>query len=186
MHRAEVPLAAPPQDSTRTSYSKHSTAPLLQCQPDGIPRELLPAQQWVNFRTRPKRNEKLDKIPLDPKPSARLRNAKVDDADTWGTFEQAVANLDQPSVAGIGFVLTADDPYAAIDLDDCVDPITGAISAEAWAIVETFRSYTERSPSGRGLRILLRGVLPSGARNRKDWIEVYDRGRFVTLTGVHL
>jgi hypothetical protein len=36
-------------------------------------------------------------------------------------------------------------------------------------------------------RLLLRGRLPEGARNKADgWIEVYDRGRFVTLTGVPL
>jgi putative DNA primase/helicase len=57
---------------------------------------------------------------------------------------------------GIGLVLTEDDPYAAGDLDHCRDPQSGEIQPWAQAIVNRLQSYTEISPSGTGLRILLR------------------------------
>jgi putative DNA primase/helicase len=42
-------------------------------------------------------------------------------------------------------------------------------------------SYTEISPSGCGVHILVRGELPPG-RRRKGRIEMYDCGRFFTIT----
>ena len=55
----------------------------------------------------------------------------------------------------------------------------------ARAIVVAMNSYTERSPSGHGLRIFLRGTLPPGRRKAGD-IEMYDGGRYLTLTGQHV
>jgi primase-polymerase (primpol)-like protein len=46
-------------------------------------------------------------------------------------------------------------------------------------------SYTEITPSGRGLHILVRGDLPSG-RRRKGGIEMYQKGHYFTVTGRHL
>ena len=42
-----------------------------------------------------------------------------------------------------GFVFTASDPYAGIDLDDCRDPETGEIASWAQQIVDALESYTE-------------------------------------------
>ena len=77
-----------------------------------------------------------------------------------------------------------------------IDPQTGAIHPEALRIVQEINSYTERSPSGRGLRIFTLGTLPDGWRNTKKWrvrIEMYDGcgaanggGRYLTFTGHHL
>src|SRR5262249_8980307 len=47
------------------------------------------------------------------------------------------------------------------------------------------RSYTELSPSGKGIRILARGNKPDG-RCRKGNFECYNVGRYLTLTGHHL
>ena len=49
-------------------------------------------------------------------------------------------------------------------------------------IVDNFGSYTERSPSEKGLHVWGRGKKP-GPRCRADGIEVYDHSRFITLTG---
>lgn len=72
-----------------------------------------------------------------------------------------------------------------MDLDGCLDPETG--EAEPWAmqIVEDLSSYTEVSPSGTGLHVIARAELPEG-RRRDDKIEMYDRGRFFTVTGRRL
>lgn len=86
---------------------------------------------------------------------------------------------------GIGFALM-DTPFAAFDLDDCIDA-DGAIAAEARALVEECGSYAERTPSGRGLRVIGFG---NGApihtnHNQGSWsLESY-RGatRYITISG---
>jgi primase-polymerase (primpol)-like protein len=86
---------------------------------------------------------------------------------------------------GIGFVFTPEDDLCGVDLDGCLDPETGEIEGWAQEIIEELDSYTEISPSGTGVHVLVRGTLPAG-RNRKGRFEAYDRGRYFTVTGRHL
>ena len=69
-----------------------------------------------------------------------------------------------------------------VDFDHCIDPDTGELSVWAAAWVESFGSYTEISPSGTGLHILCRGTLP-GKAVKLPQAEMYDRGRYFTVTG---
>ena len=63
-------------------------------------------------------------------------------------------------------VLTADDPFAAIDLDHCRDPDTRSIDIWAQHFLERGRdSYSEVTPSGEGVRIW--GLTSGAALNRK-------------------
>jgi hypothetical protein len=68
------------------------------------------------------------------------------------------------------------------DLDDCRDPKTGEIQPGAQEIIDRLNSYTEISPSRTGIRIFVKGNLPPGPR-RNGIAEVYDDGRYLTLTG---
>jgi primase-polymerase (primpol)-like protein len=102
------------------------------------------------------------------------------DPGTWGTYEEALAVAGEGG--GVGYVLTPDDPYSVIDLDSCRDPETGEIEPAAAEVVRLLDSYTEISPSGKGLHVWLRGRLP-GERRRKGKLEMYDRARYVTVTG---
>ena len=95
--------------------------------------------------------------------------ASTADSSTWGTFERVA---DFRGADGIGFVFTEDDPYVGIDLDDCRDPDTGELTDLANSIVEQLDSYTEISPSGTGIHIIVRGVLPA-------WPSAQRRGRDV-------
>ncbi len=63
-------------------------------------------------------------------------------------------------------MLTEAGPYSVIDLDSCRDPETGHIEAWAMKIVELLDSYTEVSPSGRGLHVWVRGKVPGDRRCR--------------------
>lgn len=83
---------------------------------------------------------------------------------------------------GIGFVFTAEDPYVGIDLDHAVQ---SEIQPWAMQIVRQLDSYTEFSPSATGLHIFCRGRLPARGR-RRDNVEMYQDGRFFTVTGAHL
>jgi len=137
--------------------------------------------QWINWRYE-EREGKLTKVPICPH-TGEL--AAVNRPVTWGTYKEAVRAAKENRHNGVGFVFTAEDPYAGIDIDECRDPETGEIEAWAQEIIEELNSYTEISPSGIGVHILVGAQLPPG-RNRKGRIEFYDRGRYFTVTGRHL
>ena len=138
-------------------------------------------EQWVCWRYE-ERNGEPTKVPYYPLGAQR---ADTTNRTTWAKFTDAVAACRKHGYDGIGFVFTKDDPFCGIDLDACRDPVTSKLEKWAKAIVEELHSYTEISPSGRGLHILVRGELPEG-RNRKGRIEMYDRKRYFTITGRHL
>jgi putative DNA primase/helicase len=154
--------------------------------PDSIPAELKRHPQWVcwAFAAPPKRrgHKPWPKIPKHP---ASWRNARSTDRKTWGTFAQALARYRGTGLDGIGFVLTRNDPYVAIDLDHARAPDTGEIAPWAQAVVDRLQTYAEVSPSGTGLRLFCRGKLPAHGRKRGP-IEMYETGRFLTVTGCHL
>ena len=57
---------------------------------------------------------------------------------------------------------------------------------EPWAaeIVTKLNTCTEVSPSGEGLKLFARGKLPGSGKKRAQ-IEMYDQGRYFTVTGKH-
>ena len=105
---------------------------------------------------------------------------------TWGTFVQTLARYQHGGWHGLGFVFSAADPYCGIDLDHCRDPETGEMAYWAQQIVDALDSYTEVSPSGRGVHILLRATLPDHVGRKQGAVEVYSTERYFTVTGEHL
>jgi primase-polymerase (primpol)-like protein len=81
---------------------------------------------------------------------------------------------------GAGYIFLPENRKTGIDLDHCIEQ--GRISAPAQEIIRELDSYSEISPSGTGVHILARGKLP-GPRRKKDRIEMYDAGRYFTVTG---
>ncbi|QTA79840.1 DNA primase [Desulfonema limicola] len=146
---------------------------------ENIPEEIKDLPQWLVWKGVLKENNKLSKIPINPLNGSY---AETDNPETWGTFEESLAYYEQNNLFGVGFVFTADDSFVGIDLDNCIEPETGEITPDALKIVNLFNSYTEISPSGNGLHILVKGNLP-GDKRRKGKIEVYDRLRYFTVTG---
>lgn len=155
----------------------------IQPDPDNIPAQLRAVPQWVAWKlgAPAKVGDKPRKIPVDPFTGTA---ARANDPRTWGIFQAACDRWRRESLAGIGFMLS-NSGFAGVDLDDCVDPDTGVIADWAKQIAEDLCSYTELSPSGTGLRIIARGSLPPG-RRRSGHVEVYDEGRYLTLTGSHV
>src|SRR5829696_494744 len=138
-------------------------------------------RQWLCWRAE-ERDGELTKVPYDPSTGEK---AKSTNPKTWTGYEEAVRARKEYGYDGIGFVFTPEDDLCGVDLDKCLNPETGEIELWAWAIIEELNSYTEISPSGTGVHILLRGELPAG-RNRKGRFEAYDRGRYFTITGNQL
>ncbi|MGO9019177.1 MAG: hypothetical protein ACLQVJ_12605 [Syntrophobacteraceae bacterium] len=145
-----------------------------------IPDELKHLNQWLGWKYET-REGKLTKIPKDPKTGM---NASSTDPDTWSTIQEALIATKTYGLDGIGFVFSESDPYTGIDLDSCINPDTGELESWARRWVDLLQSYTEITPSGKGLHIIVKGRKPAGfSRCRKGKIEVYDRERFFTFTG---
>jgi RecA-family ATPase len=144
-------------------------------------RNMKDLRQWLVWRSE-ERDGKPTKIPYSPTTGQRASSTTP---ETWAGYEEAVKAARERGYGGIGFVFTPEDNLCGVDLDDCLDPETGEIEPWAREVIEDLDSYTEISPSGTGLHILLGGELPAG-RNRKGRFEAYDRGRYFTVTGKHL
>lgn len=151
------------------------------CPPSGsCPDGLVHRDQWVGWRTQ-ERDGKQTKVPVNP---ATGRFASATDPETWTDFKTAREHATTKDI-GIGFVFTEDDPIVGVDLDDCRDPDDGILENWAHDIVTRLDSFTEVSPSGTGVHVLVEGELPEG-RNRHGDVELYDDARFFTVTGDHL
>src|SRR5215210_2689684 len=144
------------------------------------PDELRTADQFVCW-CEEDRDGDITKVPY----SVHGGRASSTNPKTWAPFEAAIAYAEEHSMPGVGFVFTKDDPYAGIDLDKCRNSETGEIDQWARKIVDALDSFAEISPSGTGLHIFVKATLP-GPNNRKGPLEMYESGRYFTLTGEHL
>jgi hypothetical protein len=152
-----------------------------------LPIEGLKAQRrWVLWRLEA-RDGKETKVPYQ----ADGRKASSTNPATWSTFAEVSEH--QHKFSGVGVVLGIVDGVAVwgVDIDNCCDAHTGSFTPESREIVIGLDSYAEYSPSGTGCHILGIGDL----RGRKGIklpyvgckaVEVYDRERYLTLTGRHL
>jgi putative DNA primase/helicase len=108
-------------------------------------------------------------------------NASSTDPATWSTYEAAVDALIMGNYDGIGIVLGG--TLHGIDLDDCRDPQSGALSALAQEVLDRVEGYAEVSPSGTGIKIFTHTNL-DGSRTKKEvGVEMYKDGRYFTVTG---
>jgi putative DNA primase/helicase len=120
-----------------------------------------------------------DKVPFDPRDN---QPAKINDPDTWTDFETCYKAYQEGRYDGVQRALTTGDPYFCIDIDGCFASDDGyMVTKLASEIVESFDTYAERSPSGKGLHVWGLGGKP-GPRCRADGLEVYDHNHFITLT----
>ena len=161
--------------------------PLLRA--ENIPRELQELPRWVCWSYNwSQRKKKWDKPPCQLDGAF----ASCTDTMTWCSFDDAVRAIGMTNrFDGIGLALVGDG-LTAIDLDSRIaddrsdvvrdGDLTGV---ETWAraIIIELNSYTELSPSARGIRIFVRATIPARCGNRKACFEAYDRARYVTVTG---
>lgn len=153
-------------------------APRFERLREVLPDGLRAARRFVLWRWE-LRDGKWTKPPYQP--TGRL--ASADDPSTWVDFELAQAAVESGLFDGLGIVLNGDG-LVGPDFDHCVDD--GVIADWALPAIKRLGSYTELSPSGTGIRVLAYGKLPPGGRSKAKGghkIEVYDSGRYLTLTG---
>lgn len=156
--------------------------------------ELKSLTQWVAYRLIwDDRRGKASKIPIDPKTGNK---AKANDPTTWATYSEAfnyaLADAQRKGVqigqaGGVGFEFGSEGGIMGIDLDNVILK-DGSLKPWAAEIVEILSSYTEYSPSERGLHIFCKidkplSTIGSNRRNDDIGLEMYDTGRFFTVTG---
>lgn len=138
---------------------------------ENIPEELKRLNQWVCARSD-------SKIPMQ---AIAFEVASSTNSQTWSTFETACESVSLGFYDYCGFVF-ADNGYVGIDIDAGYDE-DGLISPLAADIIGKCASYTEKSRSGRGFHILLRGTLPFKGKNNLAGVEIYKAARYFIMTG---
>lgn len=146
-----------------------------------IPATLKEEPNWIGWKAVPN-GDCIEKIPVNPSTG---HYASSTNPDTWTDYSTAAKIASTQDGVGLGFVFKQAGGIVGIDLDKCRDPDTGAVTPWADEIVRTLNSYTEVSPSGKGLHVYVRGTLPPGKRKRGQ-VEAYEQGRFFTVTGQYL
>jgi hypothetical protein len=142
-----------------------------------IPEEMRLYNQWVLWRFEDRNSVKPTKVPYC---SLTGKMASVTNPHTWVSFDQAIQAMEASNqYDGIGFVLTKEDPFAFVDLDDTKE--NQSELDRQIKIFKEFDSYAEKSPSGKGLHIIVKGALESG--RRRSSIEIYSSARYMTMTG---
>ncbi|MHC1787224.1 MAG: DUF3987 domain-containing protein [Christensenellales bacterium] len=130
------------------------------------------------------RGDRCTKVPYDPRTG---RMAQSNEPATFAKLETALAS--QAGYEGLGLGIFGD--ICAIDIDHCVNE-DGTFTQLGMHVMAIMDSYTEYSPSGRGLHILFRapGFPYDKAayyiNNAKLGLEVYVAGatsKYVTVTG---
>lgn len=138
---------------------------------DNIPIELKELSRWVLYRLYwDEQRSKYDKKPFNARTGGF---AQSNNPNTWCDYETAIGVVDLYD--GLGFMLG--NGIFGVDIDGVAldDPVVKEV-------LITLNSYSEVSPSGKGIHVICLGSKPQGAC-RKANFECYDKGRFFTITG---
>lgn len=154
---------------------------ILKVNAENVPTEMAHLEQWVLWKAELNKKNEYDKIPYQ---LIGLKASSVNPS-TWSNFEKSVEKLNEYD--GVGFVLTKDDDYIVLDLDDIhidskrYEPLTDI----AKEVME--KTWWEISPSGTGVHAYFKGELPDEVRrkNKSEHLELYSHSRFMTFTGVN-
>ena len=177
---------------TQTTTPPRPTA--LPVTPDAIPALLRETARWVLWRYQlvdrgsgANARKVWAKVPK----MANGRNARSTDPASWTTYDRALkaygARSGKPDAFdGIGFIFDGSDDLLGIDLDDCVETdVLGDLVPNAFALDTMARlpGYWEFSPSGTGVKGWVRAPGIGAQKDDDLGIEVYDAGRYFTVTG---
>jgi len=149
-----------------------------------IPQSLRERPQWLLWRFEQNPGEKKPrKVPYYANGRRRTgEQGAAADRAALASFEAAAqASADY---SGLGFAFLPSDGLIGIDLDGMIDAETGEICERGAGIIEACASYTELSPSGRGVHIIGEGETETFKSNVAG-IEVFCGRQFFTFTGRH-
>ena len=138
---------------------------------NNIPKEITELDQWVCALE----GSKAPMHACNPFPASSTKPS------TWSSFETATAAVSAGRYDHIGFVFNGNG-IVGIDIDYGYDQ-EGFLSPLASDIIGVCKSYTEKSKSGRGFHILLKGDIPFSGKNNRNGVEIYKTARYFIMTG---
>jgi AAA domain len=108
------------------------------------------------------------------------RHASISDSSTWTDYTTALAAVQAGAADGISYILTEDDPFAAIDIDNCRHLTTHSIDPWAQLFMQfAVTSYQEVTPSGEGVRVW--GLANGPVLHKKFSLQINDKDIAVEL-----
>jgi len=150
-----------------------------------VPEELRSLLGWLIWTSQQYPNEiKPRKVPYWTNGTIRHgQQGSPTDRERLTPFAAARDAAARMGYSGVGFAPLPDFGYTFLDFDNCVGP-NGEIPAEIEQIVT--RTYAEYSPSGKGIRAVLKGNLgnhKSPSTPEQFGFETFSSSGFVTFTG---
>lgn len=156
---------------------------------DAIPHELRQRPQWLVWRFEKNPNPEKTKPLKVPYYTNGIKRHGVQggeqDRRRLVTLDVALRVLGTKSAnpyTGIGFAFLPGDGLTGIDIDKCIDIDTGEFSDMALRTIDGCASYTEYSPSGTGVHIIVAGETET-FKSDLIGLEVFSGSQFFTFTG---
>jgi putative DNA primase/helicase len=151
---------------------------------DNIPPQLAERQQWLLWKFEAKEGAaKPAKMPYYVGSGRRTGDQGSDrDRSRLATLAEARHAYERGGWSGVGFAFLPDDGLIGIDIDGAIDKDTGEVSERCMEIVRACDSFTEYSPSGRGVHIYVAGKTNTNKSNEIG-LEVFCGRQFFTVTG---
>ena len=142
-------------------------------------------RQWLMWRYEPgeAKEKKPRKMPYYASGKRRV-GVQGDEADRAALADYATvaASAAKRGFDGVGFAFLPGDGLIGIDLDGMIDPETGDISERCAQIIAACATYTEYSPSGKGVHIIGTGESETFKSNDIG-VEVFAGRQYFTFTG---
>jgi len=134
--------------------------------------------RWVCFDIAPHPN-KPDSTLKIPYIAGSDKKARSNDPETFSSYKEALACVNRGERDHLGFCFMKKDGMVALDIDYTSCPEE---QGKNKLIFQTFPSYSERSVSGKGSHIFMRGEL-NGRGLHNSHLGVFDDCRFILVTG---
>lgn len=151
---------------------------------DNIPPDLALRQQWLLWKFESKEGQiKPAKMPYYVS-GGRRTGGQGEDRDRQRLATLAVVRraYERGGWSGVGFGFLPDDGLIGIDIDGAIDPETGVVTERCANIIKACNSYTEYSPSGKGVHIIVLGTTHINKSNDIG-LEIFSSKQYFTFTG---
>lgn len=169
---------------------------------DNIPKELASLRRWIIWKYVDKKYfdgiYRTTKVPVSPVTHSNFSRTEEECLDLENTKRVYRAYKHDDIWAGIGFSSHGNENIVVLDFDDCLENFK-IKSKSLESFIYNLNSYTEISPSGKGVRIFVKYSTPDKIfysfqviSNRgtdlctnfnSKGIEIWNKNKFATVTG---
>lgn len=169
---------------------------------DNIPSSLLSMQRWVLWKMEwDEKKQKWLKIPYSPETHHKYQRTNLSECHNLAGAKKCFEiHGKKMGFSGVGLSAMLGDGLTYLDFDRCLDDNGAINSPRLEKFVRDLGSYTEISPSGRGLRVIVKTPSSLGRINKPHLVtergtpsdcsyfeakgvEIWNDGKYATITG---